>query len=382
MKRTAYHLLSWVLIASLAASVPAVRSQAEPPSKLLPKTITRETVRTIDRGLVWLERCQRQNGSWGSGSRSYGYPMVMTSLASLALMANGSTPESGTYSRSVARSLNWVLASVESFNDKNAKKFLITSGGSESRSMYSHGFGMLFLAQCYGVEGDKNSERGKRLKKILDRGVALTVAAQSDLGKAKKHAGGWTYSPNQKADEGSVTVTQLQALRACRDVGIKVPKSTIARTVAYLKLCQQPDGGICYSSSSIGRGYSSSQPAVSAAAIACFYAAGVYDRKTGGKGPEAEMVERLVAYCKSKIGSNIRAGYGHSFYTSFYMAQGMYQRGAKDWAEYFPSLRDQLIASQSADGNWQGDSVGTVYGTALACMILQLPYGYLPVFER
>jgi hypothetical protein len=63
MKRTAYHLLTWVLIASFAALVPVHRSVAVAPSKLLPKTITRQTVRTIDRGLVWLERCQRQNGS-------------------------------------------------------------------------------------------------------------------------------------------------------------------------------------------------------------------------------------------------------------------------------------------------------------------------------
>jgi hypothetical protein len=37
MKRTAYHPLTWVLIASFAASVPVCRSVAEPPSKLLPK---------------------------------------------------------------------------------------------------------------------------------------------------------------------------------------------------------------------------------------------------------------------------------------------------------------------------------------------------------
>ena len=37
MKRTAYHLLTWVLIASFAASVPVYRSVAVAPSKLLPK---------------------------------------------------------------------------------------------------------------------------------------------------------------------------------------------------------------------------------------------------------------------------------------------------------------------------------------------------------
>ncbi len=64
------------------------------------------------------------------------------------------------------------------------------------------------------------------------------------------------------------------------------------------------------------------------------------------------------------------------------MTQAMYQRGGKDWKAYYPKIRDRLLNQQAADGNWNGDSVGSVYGTAIATMILQLPYGYLPVFER
>jgi hypothetical protein len=235
---------------------------------------------------------------------------------------------------------------------------------------------MLFLAECYGMEGEAISKRGQRIKRILDGAVALTAAAQSDLGAALKHAGGWIYTPNGKRDEGSVTVTQLQALRACRNVGIKVPAETIDRAVLYLQACQQPDGGICYSYRSRGR----SMPAISAAAIACFYAAGVYDIRTGGSGAEAKMVERLVNYCKQHVRVDQRSG--HYFYTHFYMAQAMYQRGGEDWRAYFPQIRQRLAQLQLPDGNWNGDSIGEVYGTAIACLILQLPYGYLPIMQR
>jgi hypothetical protein len=300
----------------------------------------------------------------------------MTSLAGLAFLAGGSTPESGPYSRSVSRALNYVLNVAESSVQQGNEKILIAGEGMESRSMYGHGFGMLFLAECYGVEGDKASGRAKRIRRVLDGAVALTVAAQSDLGAARKHAGGWIYTPNGRSDEGSVTVTQLQALRACRNVGIKVPKKTIDRAVFYLQYCQQPDGGICYSSNSRGN----SQPAISAAAIACFYSAGVYDERTGGRGAEAKMVEKLIQYCKQHV--RVDGGGGHYFYTQFYMAQGMYQRGGKDWKEYYPRIRDRLTGMQALDGNWNGDNIGPVYGTAIACMILQLPYGYLPIMQR
>ena len=345
---------------------------AEAPSPVLPNMVTRKTVKVIERGLNYLAKTQRPNGSW-LNSGGYGtYPSAMTGLAGLAMMAGGSTPEAGRYSRNVTRAMSYLIRIAKSRTDG-----LIAGPGNESRSMYGHGFGMLFLAQCYGTE--INREYEKSLREVLTKAVALTARSQSDLGAQHKRAGGWIYSPSGNGDEGSVTVTQLQALRACRNAGIKVPKTTIDRAVAYLKYCQMSDGGICYSARSRG----SSRPAISAAAIACFYAAGVYDRHTGGKGEEAAMVEKLVRYVQGQVGVTRGGAWGgHYFYTHFYLAQAWYQRGGKDWKSYFPQIRDRLVQMQSPDGSWNGDSVGTTYGTALATIILQLPYGYLPIYQK
>ena len=350
------------------------RAEAAAPSPVLPHMMTPETVKVIDKGLAYLVRTQRTaDGSWTNtgSSMGYNYPAVMTSLAGLALMASGSTPESGPYAVNVKKAMVYILRLAESSKDG-----LICGRGNEARSMYGHGFSMLFLATCYGVE--RNTEFGQRIRKVLDKAVELTARSQSDLGPAQKHAGGWIYTPAMKGDEGSVTVTQLQALRACRNVGIKVPKSTIDRAVEYLKYCQQADGGICYSARSRG----SSRPPISAAAIACFYAAGVYDRQAGGAGGEAKMVERLIEYCKKSVGVEGAGVMGHYFYAHFYMAQGMYQHGGPDWKNYYPKIRDRLNKTQGVDGSWMGDSVGTTYGTAIATIILQLPYGYLPICQR
>jgi hypothetical protein len=344
-------------------------ARAAAPSRVLPEMVDRKTVAAIDKGINYLVKTQRRDGSW-LNSGGYGiYPCVMSSLSGMALIAGGSSPESGPHAKNVSRAMNFIIRVAESHKDG-----LIAGFGSEGRSMYGHGFSMLFLAQCYGNELHPKTEA--RLKKVLDRAVALTAKSQSDLGEANKHAGGWIYTPTGSSDEGSVTVTQLQALRACRNVGIKVPKSTIDRAVEYLKYCQQGDGGICYSARSRG----SSRPPISAAAIACFYAAGVYDRTGGGKGTEAEMVKRLVKYCLSTC--TVERSQGHYFYTHFYMAQSMYQRGGKDWREYYPKIRKKLLGLQSPDGSWNGDSVGTTYGTAIATIILQLPYGYLPICQK
>lgn len=335
----------------------------------LPEMMDRRTVEAIERGLQYLARVQDRSGQWMSHGRVGNYPGSMTALAGLAMMAGGSTPEEGPYSKEVERAMNYLLKSSQEHDDA----LLIGSSGG-GRSMYGHGFSMLFLAQCYGMQSDE--EKGEQIRDVLTQGAELTSRSQSDLGAEHDHAGGWYYTPGSNTDEGSVTVTQLQALRACRNAGIKVNKETIARAVRYLKHCQQADGGICYSASSRG----SSRPAISAAAIACFYAAGVYDREAGGSGDEAKMVERLVDYCQSHM--RVDGGMGHYFYAHYYYAQALYQRGGEDWEAYYPKIRDRLLASQAPDGSWNGDGTGTVYGTALALTILQLPYGYLPIYER
>jgi len=351
---------------------PAVSQQAatEAPSVRLPKMMDKQTHDAIELGLRYLADAQRPDGSWLSSGRYGTYPSTMTSLAAMAFMAGGSTPEEGPYRRQVKKAVNFAIKAAQANNDG-----LLTAPTGGGRSMYGHGFTMLFLAQCYGMLA--SNDQGEEIRQLLTKAVELTASAQSDLGERLAHAGGWYYTPEGNNDEGSVTVTQLQALRACRNVGIKVNKRTIERAVAYLRHCQMPDGGICYSARSRG----SSRPAISAAAIACFYAAGLYDRQSGGVGEEADMVEKLVKYC-SRHGEVGDSSNGFWFYTHFYYAQGTYQRGGADWEKYYPKIRDRLLKMQAPDGSWNGDNVGTVYGTALATIILQLPYGYLPIYQR
>ena len=73
---------------------------------------------------------------------------------------------------------------------------------------------------------------------------------------------------------------------------------------------------------------------------------------------------------------------GHHFYAHLYMAQALYQRGGKDWDDYYAKMSAWLLRQQKRDGAWDGDGVGTVYGTAIALTILQLPYALAPIYQR
>lgn len=321
-----------------------------------PEHITAAADNAIRGGLAYLARTQRSDGSWHARSSNAQYPVVMTSMAGLALMAGGSTPSGGPDADAVARATDYILRNTRSSG-------LITSPLESARSMYGHGFAVLYLAQAYGM--DTNPLRQKRIAETLQRGVALIVNAQSK-------EGGWYYTPESPHDEGSVTVTQIQALRACRNAGIHVPRRTIVRACEYIRKCANDDGGISYSLRSRGR----SLPAITAAAVATMYNSGEYENPVA---IGALDFSRKRWQAQPDIA---KAFQGHTYYSLLYLGQAMWFSGGDDWNTFFPKTRDWLIARRNDDGSWQGDSAGPVYGTSIALLTLQLPHRRLPILQR
>lgn len=321
--------------------------------EILPKHITPPTQAAIKKGLEYLAKSQSQDGSFTSGREGGAYPVAMTALAGMAFLANGNTTSRGPYADNVARIVEYLSSNVQSSG-------LITGPSQEQGySMYGHGFALMFLSSCYGMETDDRM-RG-RMKKIIVDAIKLTSSASSN--------GGWCYTPGT-GDEGSVTVTQMQGLRAASNAGFTVPKGTIEGAVRYLERCKTAEGGICYS---LGSGGDTRLP-ISAAAIATLYNAGEYDSK---------LAESCLAYVSTQFDAqkgSFNKG-GNDFYTHLYASQAFYQAGDKYWDKYFPGARDQLLKMQNANGSWQGD-IGETFGTSIALIVLQLPYKYLPIYQR
>ncbi len=319
----------------------------------LPKEITPPTKAAIDQGLSYLARTQARDGSWSNRGRYGTYPVAMTALAGLALLMDGNTTTQGHYAPQVDRATRYLLRSARPSG-------LIARVEHAGRPMYAHGFSMLFLSQLYGMTED--ATRAQEIHDVLARAVQLTAQAQS-------REGGWYYTPDSRSDEGSVTITQVQALRSCRNVGVAVPKAVIDNAMDYLLASQNSDGGIRYTARQ-RRG--SSRPAITAAAVCCWYNAGQY----------ASTRARLaMAYCKQQIKPHTTQG-GHDYYAHFYFAQALYISDDPYWEEYFPKRRDYLLAQRRSDGSWVGDGVGDIYGTAIGLIILQLPYNQLPIMQQ
>ena len=281
----------------------------------------------------------------------------MTALAGLALLAGGNTPMQGTYAENVSRGLSYLLSTAR-------RDGLIASVEEESHCMHGHGFAMLFLAECYGMEEDP--QRRAQVGLALQRAVQLTARSQSA-------AGGWLYTPDSNGDEGSVTVTQVQALRACRNVGIAVPKRVIDQAMEYLEAAR------------------STMTVAFATRFPTAGPAGRLSRRRrwhAGTTPGCMRALRVTAalrFVKPRLTPDPNETvqhFGHYFYGHLYLAQVMYQTSEHDWEEYFAAMREVLVGSQQRDGSWDGDMVGPVYGTSVALIILQLPYKNLPIMQR
>jgi hypothetical protein len=341
MRRAATATLAGILACAALGAVPArAVNQAE-------------VDRTVNRGLEWLARSQSRLGNWsGNGGR---YPTAMTGLAGMALLGEGSTTTQGKYAKNIRDAVSYLTA-------RSRPNGLIGDPTRDDRYTYGHGFAVLFLSQVLGEEEDV--ERRQELVEVLSRAVQFT-------GESQATSGGWGYvsakdQPN--FDEGSTTITQVQAMRGCRNAGIVVPREIIDKAIAYIHRCTLPDGGVQYNTRGGG-----GRPAISAAAIACLYNAGEYDD---------DFVPRMLDYCRKNLDNISNTGFGHWHYAHYYYSQVMYREGGKTWEEYRDKMFPRLISEANAEGFWTQGYIGPVYTTAMNLTILQLEKAYLPIYQR
>lgn len=390
MMKTALSLmLSLLMLCSLVHSSDPISKEELETQKILAKYKS-----NVEAGLQWLAKNQARDGHWDvppGGS----HPIPMTALAGMAFLCEGSTMTQGKYSKEIELAVEYLLGRV---TKKTGLIGRADDQREQQRYMYGHGFATMFLAQVYGEEPDGG--RRKELEKVLTAAVLF-------IGKAQTNLGGWGYvsaADGSDFDEGSVTITQLQALRACKNAGIPVPKEVIDKAGEYLRKSSvissrsdnpmTEEAGVTYSLR--GGGGGGIRPPLTAAGICCMFSSGEYNN---------EMALKWINYCQKyiPIDKTGRDSFGHWEYTHLYYSQVLYvlgeDRHAKmrpdfakreaegekkllKWSRYREVIFDYLANKQSPDGSWNSGAVGPVYSTALHLIIMQLDKAHLPIYQR
>ena len=316
----------------------------EPPAPAADVQMDEPTKKATAKALEWLAAKQNTDGSW-SESR-YPHNTAITSFALLAFMSQGQLPNQGQYGPEVAKGSRYLLSSAR------ADGYLV---GSRGGNMYCHGMATLTLAELWGMTRDEE------IRPVLKKAVELIIRCQS-------REGGWRYNPDPSGADISVTIMQVMALRAAKNSGLHVPDETLKKAIGYIMRCYNPRlGGFAY--------MPGQQPgfARTAAGTCVLQLTGEY---------KAKEIPQAIKYLKDNFHTTQYFWYGH-----YYAAHSMHQVGGKDWEEWYARIRALILPRQGADGSWYArefdrEGVGPIYQTSIAVIILSVPAGYLPIFQR
>jgi squalene cyclase len=373
MMRCPTRLLTAVLLVApcLPAQEPLARGNSN--ESLIDDQLRQAT----QRGLEYLAKTQQKDGSW---SQFVGYklnadyetldtrpqPHVgVTALALMAFLAGGHVPGRGQYGEVLSKGVDFVLTCVQDDGQ-------ITANGTR---MYSHAFGTLLLAEVYGMADRPD------VRTALQKAVNLIVDSQNA-------EGGWRYRPFARESDISITVCQVLALRSARNVGIHVPYNTIknAQNYVYRSAVKPNDRTNHFRMSQMGddggafryqlRDNARATFPLTAAGITTLYAAGEYD---------SPVIRDALEYLSDRLGQFNGDWYGHYFfyYGHYYAVQAFYITGGPKWYRYFRATRQCLLKEQRADGSWRCDTgPGDAFATAVSTLVLEIPFQYLPIFQR
>ena len=346
--------------------------------------ITPDLERAVNKGHDYLASQQDPRGFWAQdigfkhrndyNVTGHAGHVGVTALALMSFLAGGHVPGRGKYGQVLTNGLEYVLECVR-------ENGFIADNGSR---MYSHAFATLLLAEVYGMTHRRD------VRDALNRAITVIVDSQNS-------EGGWRYQLFARESDMSITVCQVMALRSARNVGVTVPRSTIERAENYVKASAGGNGRGSSRRSRFGysyggyvnsggafryqkRGNSRSTFSLTAAGVTTLFAAGNYESSLIP--PALEYLDGQLRMFNAQNGPNAGGHYFY-YYGHYYAVQAFFVAGDPHWSKYFREVKKDLLGSQQADGRWLCEiGPGDVFGTAIATLVMQIPYQYLPIFQR
>ena len=310
----------------------------------------------IKKGLQWLKGHQNADGSFGEQ-----YPVAMTGLALLAYLGHCERPTSTEYGPTVKKAIEYLLGVGNAQDGKLSK-----AGGTPW--VYEHGIATYALGEAYILTKDP------KIAEVFSKACRIIVYGQGP-------DGGWMYNYDKSASDTSVSGWQVQALKTAVLSGLSIPEADAAlkKSVGNVMRCRGANGGFGY------RGPEDKQSLTGVGVVMLQIA--IHER-----GQVVRKALDLYIDHKNAPVYNYDAG-DANLYSWYYGAQACFQYGGSPWGKWNRIVMPQIIAHQTADGNWSpfGGAGGAgfdhtgkgttsdaeVYRTSLCSLMLEVYYRYL-----
>ncbi len=337
---------------------------------LIALTLPGRAQERVDEALVRATRylLETQDPKSGGIHNKMRHETAMTSLSLLALASCGHQPADPTpEGQAMRKALGFVLRP-----DAQEKDGYF--GQTDGSRMYGHGITTLMLAEMLGMGAD--TAQDELLREKCRRAIDLILRAQK-VSKSENNRGGWRYSPDSGDSDMSVTVWQTMALRAAKNAGMDVPRQAIDDAVSYMRRLYQPDSEKRGAVKLGGFGYQTKgrEMSTTAEGLLAMQVCGRYD------------AEEVIGASDRLLKEGIKLGERWFYYTTYYYAQGMYQRGGEHAVAGRRLVAELLLPLQSREGWWEGINGeerqgGRVYATTMAMLSLAVKNHFLPIYQR
>ena len=401
--------------------------------------VTDESEDAVERGLDWLARHQLPDGGWSFdltaedsngrggacegcsnststsatvGGHSYLQKLhpsrnAATAIALLPFLGAGyDHVKKNKYQTTVASGLRFL--SYRAKKTENGVDFRDFAPGADLKaagSSYVQALAVITICEAFEMTRDE------ALRPLAEGGLELIVAGQlNDGGWRYLYPGDVGFHPNVPGDT-SVLGWQLMALKSGVSAGFALKPSIAYRVGNFLDSIMEKNGRSYRYIKDIEEPISKRWGTTAVGVLAREYVGATPGTPVLDAGAEqiADWLDDAnLIWKKAAKGSRGERGktyfrddrFIHNLYFSYYAALALHHYGGKLWSERFAKLRDFLVATQVRGGglsaavgvddcergSWLFYDVymndgGRLLNTALAVLILETPYRYLPMYR-
>ena len=344
-------------------------------------TVEPQTELAIERGLEFLARTQRDDGSWRL--QDFDTEVLVrsdtaaTGMSLLAFQGAGYTHKQFKYADTVGRGLQFLIRNQKTDGDLYIPQ---DPASDQNAWLYSHAIAALALTEAYGMTQDA------ALRSAAQNCIDFVVTSQ-DPGR-----GGWRYRPGLGSDT-SVSGWYMMALKSAQLAGLDVPTSSFRRLNAYLESSQVPNSPHLYRYNPFAADTPQQRHGLQPTPV--MTSVGLLMRLyLGWHRQQPEMIDGtdyLLQY-PPRHGTSSRS-FRDTYYW-YYATQVLFHMGGRQWEQWHDQLYPLLIEHQVTQGEFAGswDPIsptpdlwarygGRLYVTAMNLLSLEVSYRHLPLYD-
>jgi hypothetical protein len=327
------------------------------------------------RGLLWLQKVQNEDGSWGVGTgRSITAKQErarLTGLALMAFLAHGETFQSEQFGATVQRGIEYLITHQEPKTGRFCP-IAKSEGSHDDIGVYGHAIATCALAEAYS------------LTKLPSLREPVLRAARVIL-QGQQRGGGWDHRYQKlRWSDLSVSAWQIQALKAVEMTGLELEglDQALAAAVPFLQGMHEGEGRFYYRTGN--KKPASGLDYMTGAAVFCLQ---LLEQQNG------EAVKAGLHYLREIECTEWAEGWektvkNKSFniaYEWYYTTLSIFLKGGSQWTTWNRKFAPMLLAAQDESGAWKPPSEAgleltkdIIYTTEFCTLALQVYYRLLP----